>query len=126
MLLTVLCESCCGTSCGIEQVKAGQKRVSELRFCCKPTTFKSALGRTRTCGLLIRSQPPPIAIARHKPPFCRVSYRPSNNRPLQSAMDLGLVVVSVVVRIRPRRGPLTPPKPPLAKSARDVGWMAAY
>jgi hypothetical protein len=27
----------------------------------------SALGRTRTCGLLIRSQPPPIAIARHPP-----------------------------------------------------------
>jgi hypothetical protein len=28
----------------------------------------SALGRTRTCDLLIRSQPPQIAMGRHPPP----------------------------------------------------------
>ena len=56
MLLTVPSESRCGTSCSIEQVKGRTKRVSGLRFCCKPTTFSSALGRTRTCDLLIRSQ----------------------------------------------------------------------
>jgi hypothetical protein len=67
MLLTVPSESRCGTSCGIEQVKGRARRVAGVRFCCKPATFKSALGRTRTCGLLIRSQPPPIAIARHPP-----------------------------------------------------------
>jgi hypothetical protein len=44
----------CGTRCGIEHVKDRTKSLAGVRFCCKSATFKSALGRTRTCGLLIR------------------------------------------------------------------------
>jgi hypothetical protein len=47
-------ESRCGTSCSIETPKDRTKRVAELSFTCKPATFSSALGRTRTCDLLIR------------------------------------------------------------------------
>jgi hypothetical protein len=31
------------------------KKVPRLRLCCKRSIFRSALGRTRTCDLLIRS-----------------------------------------------------------------------
>src|SRR5215218_1887045 len=34
--------------------------------------FPSALGRTRTCGLLIRSQPWPISVGRHPPSYTAI------------------------------------------------------
>ena len=52
--LTVSSVSRCGTSSSMEQGKIRTKRVVELRFTCKPALSKSALGRTRTCGLLNR------------------------------------------------------------------------
>ena len=59
----------CGTSCGIEQVKVRIKRVAGLHICCKPAISSSALGRTRTCGLLIRSQPRQGSLDRLPPSY---------------------------------------------------------
>jgi hypothetical protein len=75
------------------------------RLSCKASISSSMLGRTRTCDLLIRSQPRPISLDRPTVIYCLfagISYRLSNNRYTQRAVDLRLVVVSVVLRIKPR------------------------
>jgi hypothetical protein len=104
-----------GPAAGSTPVKTGRAGRAE-----GGATGKAPANRgTRSAGLepatfwFVASprRSPWAASHRHRLLFCRVCYCSSNNRPLLSAMDLGLVVVSVVVRIRPRRGPLTPPKP---------------